>query len=146
MSYSNDMYKAIILDHVENPRNQNKNHQGYLYQTLKNPNCGDIITVYAKTDTHKIVDITYDVSGCSICSASASIMSELLKGKTIEEMETIINNFNQMIMGNTFEEEILEEAICLKGVAEVPTRIKCATLGYKALREALSKGGVLTNE
>ncbi|MDD3341019.1 MAG: SUF system NifU family Fe-S cluster assembly protein [Bacilli bacterium] len=146
MSYSNDMYKAIILDHVENPRNKHKDHTNYLYQTLKNPSCGDIITVYAKMDGTTIEDITYDVSGCSICSASASIMSDLLKGKTIEEMETILSNFNQMVMGNAFDEDLLEEAICLKGVAEVPTRIKCATLGYKALKEAISKGGAITNE
>lgn len=140
MFYSNDMFKAMILDHVENPRNKGKEHTGYQYQTLKNPSCGDIITVYIKLNNDKIEDITYDVSGCSICSASASIMSELLMGKTIEEMNYIISNFNNMVMGQTFDEEILGEAICLKGVVDVPTRIKCATLGYKAIKEAIEEG------
>lgn len=146
MFYSNDMFKAMILDHVENPKNKNKDHDGYFYQTLKNPSCGDIITVYVKIENNKIIDITYDVSGCSICSASASIMSELLIGKTLEEMNIINKNFNQMVMGQTFDEQLLDEAICLKGVADVPTRIKCATLGYKALKEAIDKGGVAINE
>lgn len=141
MFYSNDMFKAMILDHVEHPKNKDKNHENYVFKTLKNPSCGDIVTVYVKLEQDKIVDITYDVAGCSICSASTSIMSELLIGKTLEEMKQIVSNFNHMVMGEPFEESILEEAICLKGVADVPTRIKCATLGYKALNEAIYGGG-----
>lgn len=141
MSYSNDMYRQIIIDHVENPRNKNKSHQGYAEYTLKNPSCGDMVTVYVKIDKNVIEDITYEVEGCSVCSASTSIMSSLFIGKTLEEAKEIITNFNDMVIGNNYDEDILGEAISLKGVATIPSRIKCATLAYKAFALAVNIGG-----
>lgn len=141
MSYSNDLSRQIILDHVSNPRNKEKEHSNYKSFTLKNPSCGDIVTVFVKDENNKIIDITYEVTGCSICIASTSIMSELLIGKTIIDAEEIITNFNNMVMGNSYNEEKLSEAISLKGVAIIPSRIKCATLPYKAFSSAMNITG-----
>lgn len=137
MSYSSEISREIILDHVENPRNKNKNHDNYIETTLKNPSCGDVVTVYVKLDGDKVSDITYDVEGCSICNASTSMMSDILIGKTLDEANNIITHFNNMIIGVDYDEEILGEAISLKGVATIPARIKCATLGYKAFEKAV---------
>lgn len=139
MSYSNEIAREIILDHVTNPRNKNKAHENYVEYTLKNPSCGDIITVYVKVLNQTITDITYNVEGCSICSSSASIMSELLMKKTIQETEEIITNFNNMVTGEKYDENALEEAVCLSGIKDVPTRIKCATLPFKALKTAIGE-------
>lgn len=139
MSYSNEILREIILDHVKNPRNKDKNHDGYLEYTLKNPSCGDIVTVYIKYNENKIIDITYKIEGCSICNSSTSIMSELLLNKSLEEAETIIENFNKMIVGENFNESLLDDAIALIGIKDVPTRIKCATLPYKALLNAIKE-------
>jgi len=127
------------MDHISNPRNKNKDHDGYLFHTLKNPSCGDIVTVYAKISNNKIEDITYDVSGCSICSSSTSIMSELLTNKTFLETSEIINNFNNMVTGEPYSEDILKEAVSLRGVFNAQPRIKCAMLCYKAIDEIVGK-------
>lgn len=141
MSYSNDLYRQIILEHTENPRNKNKNHDGYSEYTLKNPSCGDIVTVYVKLVNDNIIDVTYEVEGCSICNSSTSMMSELMMGKTVTEAKMIINDFNNMVTGDVFDENVLGEAISLKGVATIPARIKCATLPYKAFALASNIAG-----
>lgn len=138
MSYSDEtIFREIILDHVKNPRNTSKPHNNYVQKTLKNPSCGDMITVYVKEKNGIIEDICYDATGCSISISSSSIMSDLLIGKTKKEAEEIIENFNNMITGKPYNKELLGESIALKGIVNVPPRIKCATLGYKALSEAL---------
>lgn len=140
MAYSNEViYREIILDHIKNPRNKSKHHENYNEYTLKNPACGDIVTVYAKIDNNKIIDLTYDVEGCSICTASTSIMSEILIGKNKDEVKNFVLNFNKMMVGDNYNEEVLQEAICFKGIINIPARIKCATLGYKALMEILEE-------
>ncbi len=141
MSYSKEMYREIILDHVANPRNKGKD-ENYNSITLKNPSCGDIITVYTLIEENKIIDLKYEVEGCSITVSSASIMSELLKEKTVQEAKIIIDNFFNMLTNKEFEENLLEEAISYSGIKDVPTRIKCATLPYKAFLESIGE----TNE
>lgn len=137
MSYSNEMFREIILEHVKTPKNKNKEHNNYIEFTLKNPSCGDIVTIFVKVNNNTIEDITYNIEGCSICTASTSIMSELLNNKTIDEMNLIVENFTNMITGKSYNESTLEEAICLSGIKDVPTRIKCAILPYKALTNAV---------
>lgn len=141
MSYFNDesMYREIIIDHTKNPHNIKKPNDDYKKAYLKNPSCGDEITLYVLYDEkeNKVKDITYKVSGCSICCASASMMSELFIGKTKEEIDKIIQNFNNMVTGQEYDEDMLGDAISLKGVVNVPPRIKCATLGYKAFQKAI---------
>ena len=134
MFYLDDnMCREIILDHIKNPRNKNKNHDNYQNFTLKNPSCGDIVTVYMDIDKDKVKDITYDVSGCSICTSSTSIMSDLLKDKAKTEINVIMDNFNKMLIGESYEEDILKEAASLRGVHNSQPRIKCASLCYKAV-------------
>lgn len=140
MSYSSDMSKEIIMDHLENPRNKNKSHDNYLETTLKNPSCGDEITLYLKCNKNNIEDITYNVKGCSICSASISIMSELLISKNINEVNEIIVNFDKMMINENFNENIIEDAIVFRNIPTIPARIKCATLSYNALKKLLEKG------
>lgn len=138
MNYTKDLYRDIILDHAENPRNLNKNiNDKYKSAYLKNPSCGDEITIYVKENNSNIDDITYKVSGCSICKSSTSVMSDLLIGKTIKETKEIITNINQMLVGNDYKEELLKDAIIFEGIKNLPPRIKCALLPYNAYIKAL---------
>lgn len=139
MNYSNELCREIILDHIENPRNKkNINKDLYLSYYLKNPSCGDELTIYVLLDNNIIKDISYDVHGCSICKASTSIMSELLIGKTKEEASIIIKNINNMLTSKNYNKNILMDAISLEGVKNLPPRIKCALLPYKAYEKAVS--------
>lgn len=142
-SLNEEMYREIILDHVANPRNENKPRENYAHCKLKNPACGDEIELFALIADGQIKDLTYIAVGCSICKSSVSILSDLLIGKTITEANNFISEFNKMVIGEDFSEQVLQEAVCLKGVVNVPPRIKCATLGYKALAELI---GGNTNE
>lgn len=135
--FDETMCKEILTDHLTNPRNINKSHDGYKFAHLKNPSCGDAVTVYVLLDKNIVKDITYEVTGCAICKASISILSELLIGKTLEEVDIFIGEFNKMVIGEEYDIEILKEASSLKGVFKTPPRIKCAILGYKAFTEAV---------
>lgn len=138
MNYSNDLYREIILEHVNNPKNKgNIEDKSYLKAYLKNPSCGDDVLIFVLLDNNLIKDIKYNASGCSICLSSVSIMSELLIGKTKEEANIIIENFNNMIMNKEYDKNILKDGVALSGVANLPPRIKCATLGYKAYMKAV---------
>lgn len=141
MSYLNEdfIYREIIMDHVKNPRNIKKPTSKYKKIYLKNPACGDELTLYALFELDVLKDLTYEVSGCSICSSSVSMMSDLVKGKTKTEIIEIINNFNNMVTNKNYKEEILKDAISLKGVAKLLPRIKCATLSYEALSKIMGE-------
>ena len=131
-----DLYRQVIMDHYKNPRN--KGLKGYDHVHIKNPSCGDDITVEAKLDGDIIKEINYTGSGCSICMSSASVLSETLKGKTIEEGIKLINDFYEMVKGSSDINEDLEEALAYQGVSKFPARIKCATLSWKALERVLN--------
>ncbi len=141
MSYLNEdfIYREIIMDHVKNPRNIKKPTSEYEKIYLTNPACGDELTLYTLFELDVLKDLTYKVSGCSICSSSVSMMSDLVKGKTKTEIKEIIKNFNNMVTNKNYKEEILKEAISLKGVAKLLPRIKCATLGYVALSKIMGE-------
>lgn len=144
MNYSNDLYRSIILDHIENPRNKKEiNNQDYLKSYLKNPACGDDVFVYILIDKDIIKDITYDVNGCTVCKASTSIMSELLIGKTKKETNIIINNINNMLTGKDFDKNIIRDAVAFEGIKNLPPRIKCAILPYKAYKKAIGEDNEL---
>ena len=142
MSYFDEeqIHREIIMDHVKNPRNIKKSNDDYKSTYLKNPSCGDELTLYVLYDEENdiVKDITYKVSGCSICCSSVSMMSELLIGKNKNQIKAIIDNFNNMVTGSDYNQELLGDAISLKGIVIVPPRIKCATLGYKAFVEVMS--------
>lgn len=139
-----DLYRQVIMDHYKNPRNKGLvKDPSYKEIHLHNPSCGDDITIEVKVENDIITDVLQDGIGCSICCSSASVMSETLKGKTVEEAKKIIQDFFEMIQGNDInenEEESLGEALAYKGVSQFPARIKCATLAWKACEKALEDG------
>ena len=135
MNNINDLYRQVIMDHYKSPRNKGlKEGEGYHNLRLKNPSCGDDVTIQAKLENGIITSIRHEGSGCSICCSSASVMSEVLKGKTIEEAKAIIEDFYSLIKGEEVkDEEALEDAIAYQGVANFPARVKCATISWRAL-------------
>ena len=140
MNYSNNIHREIILDHVENPRNKNEiDSKDYLKGYLKNPACGDDVFIYVLINNNIVKDIAYDVNGCSICKASTSIMSELLIGKSKDQVNNIITNINNMLIGKPFDDKLVLDAIAFEGIKNLPPRIKCAILPYKAYKKALGE-------
>lgn len=132
-----NLYKQVIFDHYKNPRN--KGLKGYDHVHLRNPSCGDDIIVEIKVDEQGIIrEINHAGSGCSICCSSASVLSETLKGKTVEEAQHLIQEFYDMMIGKDDPDEDLEEALVYQGVSKFPARIKCATLSWKALEKLLN--------
>jgi len=133
------LHRDIILDHYNTPRNKVLSQDaGYRMVHLKNPSCGDDLLVQLKQDGKTITDVRFTGDGCAICCASASMMSENVKGKTIAQAREIIDAFYAMVSGaEPIDEDALQEAVSLHGVAKLPPRIKCASLGYKALEQLL---------
>lgn len=135
MNSINDLYRQVIMEHYKSPRNKGlKEEDGYVNLRLKNPSCGDDVTIQAKIENDLITGIRHEGTGCSICCSSASVMSEVLKGKTVKEAEAIINDYYNLIKGEeVLDEDSLDEAIAYRGVANFPARVKCATLAWRAL-------------
>ncbi len=132
------LYRQVIMDHYKNPRH--KGLKGYKKVHLRNPSCGDDITIEANIDNLRVLDVNHQGSGCSICCSSASVMSELLSGKSKEEALKIVNSYFAMIKGEEIDdEELLEEALVFQGVSKFPARLKCATIAWKAMEELLGE-------
>ena len=139
-----ELYQEIILDHGKNPRNLrktenfNKDAQGH------NPLCGDNVHIYLKlNENKKVEDISFEGHGCAISMASASIMTDLVKGKEEAEVKEIVNDFLDMIKEKEeLQNKILNEdektkLMCLSGVKQYPMRVKCATLSWHTLTSAI---------
>lgn len=127
------LYGQIISEHRKFPRNKGL-ILGYKTLRLKNPSCGDDVTIQVNIENGIIKDIRHDGTGCAICCSSASVMSEVLMGKTVEEASEIIEDFYELIKGNLPEnEDRLEEAIVYINIHNFPPRAKCATLSWRAL-------------
>lgn len=129
------------MEHYKNPRNKGlKEEAGYKKLRLKNPSCGDDVTVQIHLQDGKLQDIRHDGSGCSICCSSASIMSELMKNKSTAEANALIQDYYKLIKGEEPQDmDALEEALVFSGVAQFPARTKCATIAWRAL-DALING------
>lgn len=134
-----DLYQEVILEHSKQPRNYRElgdaNHKAEGY----NPLCGDHFTVYLKMDGDKIQDVSFQGSGCAISKASASMMTQSIKGKTMAEAEKIFERFHQLVTGASESgggEELGKLAV-FSGVSEFPVRVKCATLAWHTLHAAL---------
>ena len=147
-----ELYQEIILDHGKNPRNLrktenfNKDAKGY------NPLCGDKVHVYLKlNENKKVEDISFEGSGCAISMASASIMTDLVKGKEEHEVKEIIEDFLGMIKENpelkskNLKEDDKTKLMCLSGVKQYPMRVKCATLSWHTLVSAMENKGIEVN-
>ena len=141
-SLDSSLLRQIIMDHYSNPRNHELvDDDSYLSINMDSETCIDNIDVQAKIVDDTIEDIRFDGEACAICTASTSIMSELLIGKTKEEAQVIIDNYNNMIYERDYDPDILEEAIAFMNTHKQANRIKCATLGWMAI-EKLLKGEV----
>ena len=137
-----ELYQQVILDHNKSPRNFKKLETANHYAEGYNPLCGDRIDVYIKLDEDKIEDISFMGSGCAISKASASMMSTMVKGKTIEEAEEIFEKFHHLITGKMGEQIDTEQAgklAVFAGVREFPSRVKCASLAWHTLISALKE-------
>ena len=139
-----ELYQEIILDHGKNPRNLRKTENFNKDAKGHNPLCGDKVHVYLKIDEDKKVqDISFEGQGCAISMASASIMTDLVKGKEEHEVKEIVEDFLDMIKEkNQLNNKILEEdektkLMCLSGVKKYPMRVKCATLSWHTLTSAM---------
>ncbi|HEV8335852.1 MAG TPA: SUF system NifU family Fe-S cluster assembly protein [Candidatus Polarisedimenticolia bacterium] len=138
MSDLRDLYQEVILDHSRSPRNFRKipsaNHSAEGF----NPLCGDRITVFLTLRNGKVEDVSFQGSGCAISTASASMMTEKLKGKTPEEAKAIFESFHSLITGRQDSSGAdLGKLAVFSGVSEFPIRIKCAALAWHALKAAL---------
>ena len=140
MSFSDlkSLYKQVILDHSKHPRNNGEIESDYKLEML-NPSCGDKITVSINLVDDIIEDIKFVGTGCSISLASASMLTEELKGLSVEKANAKIKDFLNMIMGNEFNEENLEDSISLQNISQLPARVKCATLAWKITEKILEE-------
>ncbi|MBN2605198.1 MAG: SUF system NifU family Fe-S cluster assembly protein [Bacilli bacterium] len=135
------LYRQVIMDHYKNPRNKGLVTNS-LYKTIhiKNPSCGDDITIQTKVENGLIKDIRHDGTGCSICCSSASVMSETLKGKTITDAKKISSTYINMLTNQEYDTSVeLEDAIVYQGVSKFPARIKCASIAWKAFEGTLEE-------
>ena len=141
-----ELYQDIILDHGRHPRNFRKIESPSHFANGHNPLCGDRVTVYVTMDGDRIADVSFEGRGCAISTASASLMTEILKGKTVEEAEALFASFRATVMGEgdmAVSENLaddLERLAPLEGVKAYPARVKCATLAWHAFEAALKNG------
>ncbi len=135
------LYRTVIMDNYKNPKNKGlQRTNDFHFVHLNNPSCGDDMNVEILVSDGLLQQIHHDGHGCSICCSSASVMSETLKGKTISEAKEIIQDFYNMVKGeDPKDEEALGEALAYIGVRDFPARIKCATLSWKAVEQAISE-------
>lgn len=140
MSLADDLYRETILDHYHNPRNHGVIEHPTAQVEGVNPLCGDELTLYLTVKDGKIEDVKLTAKGCSINTASGSMMSELLLGKSIEEANQIVDLFKRMMLDKKEEVELpdeLEDLEALRGVKKYPVRIKCALLPWNTMLEGL---------
>jgi len=145
-----DLYQKILLDHYKNPRNsrrlENASHScdGY------NPLCGDRITVYLAVQNQTVEDAAFEASACAICTASASVMTEVVKGKSKTEIEGLSETFRLVVNGEhaaLHPDALPGDTAAFLGVSDYPVRIKCAVLPWRTMLAALAgEGGAVTTE
>ena len=138
ISINQEMMREIIMDHYSNPRNfREEKDPAYKTVYMDSTSCIDKIYVQAKIENNILVDVCWHGIGCAISKASTSIMSELLKGKTIEQADEIIKNYLAMIHEEKYDESILDEAIVFMNTSRQAARIKCATIGWNGMNKIL---------
>ena len=149
MSELSELYQQVILDHNKKPRNfhkletANRTAEGY------NPLCGDQLNVYLQLEDDQVKDISFEGSGCAIWKASSSMMTQAVKGKSKQEVESLFDEFHRMVTGQLDEENEPNQLGRLKifsGVREFPVRVKCATLSWHTMHAALEGQQSATTE
>jgi nitrogen fixation NifU-like protein len=137
-----ELYKEVILDHYRAPRNKGQLDPKDIALERNNPLCGDEIELFLKFDGEKLEGIAFDGKGCSISQASASMMTERVKGLPVKEAGALAETIKRMMAGEEEgDPDVLGDLVSLKGVVKYPVRIKCALLGWNTLLEALEESG-----
>lgn len=137
LSRLENLYRQVILDHSSHPRNFGELADANGSIELNNPTCGDVIQLHVRLVGDRIEEAKFSGHGCSISTASASMMTEQVKGKTVAEAKQMIEEFLLLVQGVVPEHSHLGDAEVLGGVSKFPARIKCATLSWKALERIL---------
>mgnify|MGYP000933580352 CR=1 FL=1 len=135
------LYRQVIMDHYKNPRNKGVLEEGSLTVNMNNPTCGDRIQLTIKVEDGIVADAKFEGEGCSISMSSASMMTQAIKGRPINEAIKVSHAFSNMIQGKEYNEEDLDlgDIEALQGVCKFPARIKCATLAWKAMEKGLKE-------
>lgn len=153
MSDLRELYQEVILDHSKNPRNFGHHEPSNREARGHNPLCGDQLTIWALVKDGRIEDVSFEGRGCAISVASASLMTDMLKGHTVEEAEEVFKRFHGVVTGEQeydadaeSDDSGLEKLRVLAGVRDYPMRVKCATLAWHTLKAALEdeSGTVVT--
>lgn len=141
MSGLDNLYREVIMEHYKNPRNKGTvEDDHYKLFRIKNPSCGDDITIQTLVEDGIVKDCRHIGHGCSISMASASVLTEIMIGKTVEEALTVANNYLNMVSNKAFDESVdLEEAEVFKGVKQFPARIKCASIAWLAFKNTVDE-------
>ncbi len=138
------LYQEIILDHYREKRHAGLREPFGAEVHHVNPSCGDEVTLRVSLDGNSIADVSYQGEGCSISQASTSVMTDLVIGREVADSMALFEEFRQMMEGQGRvepDEDRLEDGIAFAGVAQFPARVKCAMLGWSALRDALARAG-----
>ena len=149
MSELNDLYQEVILEHNKNPRNFREIAEADKTATGNNPLCGDALRVYVDMEGDTVKDVSFKGSGCAISKASASMMTQVVKGKTKEEAEVLFDEFHRMVLGEMdeeTEENHLGKLKIFAGVREFPARVKCGSLSSHTLNAALHGEETISTE
>lgn len=149
MSELSDLYQEVILEHNKNPRNFRVIEDADQTADGKNPLCGDALRVYVAMDGDTVSDVSFKGSGCAISKASASMMTQAVKGKTKEQAGNIFDEFHRMVTGDLdieTQENNLGKLKIFAGVLEFPARVKCASLSWHTLNAALHGEGEASTE
>ena len=134
------LYQDLILGHYKNPLNKKLAENPGISVHHVNPSCGDEVTLHLTGDRSELKSVTWDGVGCSISQASTSVMSDLVQGKSPAQAESILNSFMEMMQskgGSQGDLELLGDGVAFSGVSKFPARIKCALLGWMALKDAM---------
>ncbi|CAM5782551.1 MULTISPECIES: Fe-S cluster assembly sulfur transfer protein SufU [Brevibacillus] len=143
MSSLDDLYRRVIMDHYQKPRNRGKLEESEgLIVNLNNPTCGDSISLSLKVEDGIVSDAKFLGEGCSISMSSASMMTDAVKGKPVEEALKLAQLFSDLMQGKEVDDSVdLGDIEALSGVTKFPARIKCATLAWKALEQGIKQAG-----
>jgi nitrogen fixation NifU-like protein len=146
MSELRELYQEVILDHSKYPRNFGHREPSNREAKGHNPLCGDQLTVWARIEDGRVEDVSFEGRGCAISLASASIMTEMLKGRTEDEARRLFSRFHAVVTGeadgeDVNDEESLDKLQALAGVRDYPMRVKCATLAWHTMKAALDNAG-----
>lgn len=141
MSDLHDLYQEVILDHNKAPRNFRIIEDADKQADGHNPLCGDVVSIFLKMEDDKVADVSFKGKGCAISKASASLMTEAIKGRTKEDVEKLYKIFHDVVTGQTPDADSdlpLGKLLALSGVSAFPVRVKCATLAWHTMHAAIA--------